>query len=121
MKVTNSGANCATDALFFATQILHARRAEECLEYRPAGSIDRWRALHAVRGNRSSLGTARGQFHFRYIYVPLNPIPRRDNAASKIRLSGPACRSAFTRPFRDLLAQLRKLTIRLRDRREGSR
>jgi hypothetical protein len=75
MKVTNSGANCAADALFFATQLLHARRAEECLEYRPAGSIDRWRALHAVRGNRSSLGTTRGQFHFRYIYVPLNPIP----------------------------------------------
>jgi chromate reductase, NAD(P)H dehydrogenase (quinone) len=69
----------------------------------------------------SPLGTARGQFHFRHICVSLNMIavnaPHVDitNAKTKFDAQGSLTDQASIDLIRQLVGELRNLTIRLRD------
>jgi chromate reductase len=69
----------------------------------------------------SPLGTARGQFHFRHICVSLNMIavnaPHVDitNAKTKFDAQGRLTDQASIDLIRQLVGELRNLTIRLRD------
>jgi chromate reductase len=69
----------------------------------------------------SPLGTARGQFHFRHICVSLNMIavnaPHVDitNAKTKFDAQGRLTDQASIDLMRQLVGELRNLTIRLRD------
>ena len=69
----------------------------------------------------SPLGTARGQFHFRHICVSLNMIavntPHVDiaNAKTKFDAQGRLNDQASIDLIRQLVGELRNLTIRLRD------
>jgi chromate reductase len=69
----------------------------------------------------SPLGTARGQFHFRHICVSLNMIavnaPHVDitNAKTKFDAQGRLTDPASIDLIRQLVGELRNLTIRLRD------
>ena len=68
----------------------------------------------------SPLGTARGQFHFRHICVSLNMIPVNTphvditNAKTKFDAEGRLTDQASLDLLRQLLDELRNLTIRLR-------
>jgi chromate reductase, NAD(P)H dehydrogenase (quinone) len=72
----------------------------------------------------SPLGTARGQFHFRHICVSLNMIPVNaphvdiTNAKTKFDAEGRLIDQASIDLMRQLLSELRNLTIRLRDSRD---
>ena len=69
----------------------------------------------------SPLGTARGQFHFRHICVSLNMIPVNaphveiTNAKTKFDAEGRLTDQASIDLIRQLVGELRGLTIRLRD------
>jgi chromate reductase len=69
----------------------------------------------------SPLGTARGQFHFRHICVSLNMIavnaPHVDitNAKTKFDAQGSLTDQASIDLIRQLVGELRNLTLRLRD------
>jgi chromate reductase len=69
----------------------------------------------------SPLGTARGQFHFRHICVSLNMIPVNTphvditNAKTKFDDEGRLTDQASVDLLRQLLGELRGLTVRLRD------
>lgn len=72
----------------------------------------------------SPLGTARGQFHFRHICVSLNMIPVNaphvdiTSAKTKFDAEGRLIDQASIDLMRQLLSELRNLTIRLRDGRD---
>ena len=69
----------------------------------------------------SPLGTVRGQFHFRHICVSLNMIPVNvphvdiTNAKTKFDAEGLLIDQASVDLIRQLVGELRNLTIRLRD------
>jgi len=69
----------------------------------------------------SPLGTARGQFHFRHICVSLNMIPVNTphvditNAKMKFDAEGLLIDQASVDLIRQLVGELRNLTIRLRN------
>jgi chromate reductase len=69
----------------------------------------------------SPLGTARGQFHFRHICVSLNMIavntPHVDiaNAKTKFDAQGRLTDQASIDLIRQLVGELRNLTVHLRD------
>jgi chromate reductase len=69
----------------------------------------------------SPLGTARGQFHFRHICVSLNMIPVNTphvdiaNAKTKFDAEGRLTDQASVDLIRQLVGELRNLTVRLRD------
>jgi hypothetical protein len=69
----------------------------------------------------SPLGTARGQFHFRHICVSLNMIPVNTphvditNAKTKFDAQGRLTDQASIDLIRQLVGELRNLTVHLRD------
>ena len=91
---------------------------------RPPNSPTNGKPCAVFGATVSPLGTARGQFHFRHICVSLNMIPVNaphvdiTNAKTKFDAEGQLTDQASVDLIRQLLAELRNLTVRLRDSRD---
>jgi chromate reductase, NAD(P)H dehydrogenase (quinone) len=116
----------AADALIFAVPEYNfsvsgvLKNALEWLS-RPPNSPTNGKPCAVFGASVSPLGTARGQFHFRHICVSLNMIavntPHVDitNAKTKFDAQGRLTDQASIDLIRQLVGELRNLTIRLRD------
>jgi len=88
---------------------------------RPPNSPTNGKPCAVFGASVSPLGTARGQFHFRHICVSLNMIPVNaphvdiTNAKTKFDAEGRLTDQASIDLIRQLIGELRGLTIRLRD------
>jgi chromate reductase len=88
---------------------------------RPPDSPTNGKPCAVFGASVSPLGTARGQFHFRHICVSLNMIPVNTphvditNAKTKFDEQGRLTDQASIDLIRQLVGELRGLTIRLRD------
>ena len=88
---------------------------------RPPNSPTNGKPCAVFGASVSPLGTARGQFHFRHICVSLNMIPVNaphvdiTNAKTKFDAEGRLTDQASIDLIRELVGELRGLTIRLRD------
>jgi len=88
---------------------------------RPPDSPTNGKPCAVFGASVSPLGTARGQFHFRHICVSLNMIPVNaphvdiTNAKTKFDAEGRLIDQASVDLIRQLVGELRNLTIRLRD------
>ena len=88
---------------------------------RPPNSPTNGKPCAVFGASVSPLGTARGQFHFRHICVSLNMIPVNaphvdiTNAKTKFDAEGRLTDQASIDLIRQLVGELRGLTIRLRD------
>jgi chromate reductase len=115
----------AADALIFAVPEYNfsvsgvLKNALEWLS-RPPNSPTNGKPCAVFGASVSPLGTARGQFHFRHICVSLNMIavnaPHVDitNAKTKFDAQGRLTDQASVDLIRQLVRELRSLTIRLR-------
>jgi chromate reductase, NAD(P)H dehydrogenase (quinone) len=87
---------------------------------RPPNSPTNGKPCAVFGASVSPLGTARGQFHFRHICVSLNMIPVNaphvdiTNAKTKFDEQGRLIDQASVDLIRQLVGELRNLTIRLR-------
>ena len=118
----------AADALIFAVPEYNfsvsgvLKNALEWLS-RPPNSLTNGKPCAVFGATVSPLGTARGQFHFRHICVSLNMIPVNaphvdiTNAKTKFDAEGRLTDQASVDLIRQLVAELRNLTVRLRDAR----
>jgi chromate reductase len=116
----------AADALIFAVPEYNfsvpgvLKNALEWLS-RPPDSPTNGKPCAVFGASVSPLGTARGQFHFRHICVSLNMIPVNTphvditNAKTKFDAQGRLTDQASIDLIRQLVGELRNLTIRLRD------
>jgi chromate reductase len=116
----------AADALIFAVPEYNfsvpgvLKNALEWLS-RPPDSPTNGKPCAVFGASVSPLGTARGQFHFRHICVSLNMIPVNTphvditNAKTKFDAEGLLIDQASVDLIRQLVGELRNLTIRLRD------
>src|SRR5262249_34127384 len=116
----------AADALIFAVPEYNfsvpgvLKNALEWLS-RPPNSPTNGKPCAMLGASVSPLGTARGQFHFRHICVSLNMIPVNaphvdiTNAKTKFDAQGRLTDQASIDLIRQLIGELRNLTIRLRD------
>ena len=116
----------AADALIFAVPEYNfsvpgvLKNALEWLS-RPPNSPTNGKPCAVFGASVSPLGTARGQFHFRHICVSLNMIavntPHVDiaNAKTKFDAQGRLTDQASIDLIRQLVGELRNLTVRLRD------
>jgi chromate reductase len=116
----------AADALIFAVPEYNfsvpgvLKNALEWLS-RPPRSPTNGKPCAVFGASVSPLGTARGQFHFRHICVSLNMIPVNaphvdiTNAKTKFDAQGRLIDQESTDLIRQLVGELRNLTIRLRD------
>jgi chromate reductase len=116
----------AADALIFAVPEYNfsvpgvLKNALEWLS-RPPNSPTNGKACAVFGASVSPLGTARGQFHFRHICVSLNMIPVNaphvdiTNAKTKFDEQGRLIDQASVDLIRQLVGELRNLTIRLRN------
>jgi chromate reductase len=116
----------AADALIFAVPEYNfsvpgvLKNALEWLS-RPPDSPTNGKPCAVFGASVSPLGTARGQFHFRHICVSLNLIPVNTphvditNAKTKFDAEGLLIDQASVDLIRQLVGELRNLTIRLRD------
>src|SRR5215831_12220167 len=116
----------AADALIFAVPEYNfsvpgvLKNALEWLS-RPPNSPTNGKACAVFGASVSPLGTARGQFHFRHICVSLNMIPVNaphvdiTNAKTKFDAEGRLIDQPSVDLIRELVGELRNLTIRLRD------
>jgi chromate reductase, NAD(P)H dehydrogenase (quinone) len=116
----------AADALIFAVPEYNfsvpgvLKNALEWLS-RPPESPTNGKPCAVFGASVSPLGTARGQFHFRHICVSLNMIPVNaphvdiTNAKTKFDAQGRLTDQASIDLIRQLVGELRNLTIRLRD------
>ena len=116
----------AADALIFAVPEYNfsvpgvLKNALEWLS-RPPNSPTNGKPCAMLGASVSPLGTARGQFHFRHICVSLNMIPVNaphvdiTNAKTKFDAQGRLTDQASIDLIRQLVGELRNLTIRLRD------
>jgi chromate reductase, NAD(P)H dehydrogenase (quinone) len=116
----------AADALIFAVPEYNfsvpgvLKNALEWLS-RPPNSPTNGKPCAVFGASVSPLGTARGQFHFRHICVSLNMIavnaPHVDiaNAKTKFDAQGRLNDQASIDLIRQLVGELRNLTVRLRD------
>jgi chromate reductase len=117
----------AADALIFAVPEYNfsvsgvLKNALEWLS-RPPNSPTNSKPCAVFGATVSPLGTARGQFHFRHICVSLNMIPVNaphvdiTNAKTKFDAEGRLTDQASVDLIRQLVAELRNLTVRMRDR-----
>ena len=115
----------AADALIFAVPEYNfsvpgvLKNALEWLS-RPPNSPTNGKPCAMFGASVSPLGTARGQFHFRHICVSLNMIPVNaphvdiTNAKTKFDERGRLTDQASIDLIRQLVGELRNLTIRLR-------
>jgi chromate reductase len=115
----------AADALIFAVPEYNfsvpgvLKNALEWLS-RPPNSPTNGKPCAVFGASVSPLGTARGQFHFRHICVSLNMIPVNaphidiTNAKTKFDEQGRLIEQASIDLIRQLVGELRNLTIRLR-------
>ena len=115
----------AADALIFAVPEYNfsvsgvLKNALEWLS-RPPNSPTNGKPCGVFGASVSPLGTARGQFHFRHICVSLNMIPVNaphvdiTNAKTKFDAQGRLTDQASVDLIRQLVRELRSLTIRLR-------
>jgi chromate reductase len=115
----------AADALIFAVPEYNfsvsgvLKNALEWLS-RPPNSPTNGKPCAVFGASVSPLGTARGQFHFRHICVSLNMIPVNaphvdiTNAKTKFDAQGRLTDQASVDLIRQLVRELRSLTIRLR-------
>ena len=120
------GKVAAADALIFAVPEYNfsvpgvLKNALEWLS-RPPDSPTSGKPCAMFGASVSPLGTARGQFHFRHICVSLNMIPVNaphvdiTNAKTKFDAQGRLIDQASVDLIRQLVGELRNLTIRLRD------
>jgi len=116
----------SADALIFAVPEYNfsvsgvLKNALEWLS-RPPNSPTNSKPCAVFGATVSPLGTARGQFHFRHICVSLNMIPVNaphvdiTNAKTKFDAEGRLTDQASVDLIRQLVAELRNLTVRLRD------
>jgi chromate reductase len=116
----------AADALIFAVPEYNfsvpgvLKNALEWLS-RPPNPPTNGKPCAVFGASVSPLGTARGQFHFRHICVSLNMIavnaPHVDitNAKTKFDAQGSLTDQASIDLIRQLVGELRNLTLRLRD------
>jgi chromate reductase, NAD(P)H dehydrogenase (quinone) len=116
----------AADALIFAVPEYNfsvpgvLKNALEWLS-RPPNPPTNGKPCAVFGASVSPLGTARGQFHFRHICVSLNMIavntPHVDiaNAKTKFDAQGRLTDQASIDLIRQLVGELRNLTVRLRD------
>jgi chromate reductase len=116
----------AADALIFAVPEYNfsvpgvLKNALEWLS-RPPNPPTNGKPCAVFGASVSPLGTARGQFHFRHICVSLNMIavntPHVDitNAKAKFDAQGRLTDQASIDFLRQLVSELRNLTVRLRD------
>src|SRR5216684_1732227 len=116
----------AADALIFAVPEYNfsvpgvLKNALEWLS-RPPNSPTNGKPCAVLGASVSPLGTARGQFHFRHICVSLNMIPVNaphvdiTNAKTKFDEQGRLIDQASVDLIRQLVDELRNLTIRLGD------
>jgi chromate reductase, NAD(P)H dehydrogenase (quinone) len=116
----------AADALIFAVPEYNfsvsgvLKNALEWLS-RPPNSPTNGKPCAVFGASVSPLGTARGQFHFRHICVSLNMIPVNaphvdiTNAKTKFDAQGRLTDQTSIDLIRQLVGELRNLTIRLRD------
>jgi chromate reductase, NAD(P)H dehydrogenase (quinone) len=116
----------AADALIFAVPEYNfsvpgvLKNALEWLS-RPPNPPTNGKPCAVFGASVSPLGTARGQFHFRHICVSLNMIavntPHVDiaNAKTKFDTQGRLTDQASIDLIRQLVGELRNLTVRLRD------
>jgi chromate reductase len=115
----------SADALIFAVPEYNfsvpgvLKNALEWLS-RPPNSPTNGKPCAVFGASVSPLGTARGQFHFRHICVSLNMIPVNaphvdiTNAKTKFDEQGRLIDQASVDLIRQLVGELRNLTIRLR-------
>lgn len=115
----------AADALIFAVPEYNfsvpgvLKNALEWLS-RPPDSPTNGKPCAVFGASVSPLGTARGQFHFRHICVSLNMIPVNaphvdiTNAKTKFDAQGRLTDQASVDLIRQLVGELRNLTVRLR-------
>jgi chromate reductase len=120
----------AADALIFAVPEYNfsipgvLKNALEWLSRSPKAPAD-GKPCALFGASVSSLGTARGQFHFRHVCVSLNLIPVNTphvdiaSAKDKFDLQGRLVDQHSLDQLRQLLIQLQNLTIRLRNCCEG--
>jgi chromate reductase, NAD(P)H dehydrogenase (quinone) len=116
----------ASDALIFAVPEYNfsvpgvLKNALEWLS-RPPDSPTNGKPCAVFGASVSPLGTARGQFHFRHICVSLNMIPVNaphvdiTNAKTKFDAQGRLIDQESVNLIRQLVGELRNLTIRLRN------
>jgi chromate reductase len=119
----------AADALIVATPEYNfsvsgvLKNALEWLS-RPPDSPTNGKPCAVLGASVSPLGTARGQFHFRHICVSLNMIPVNTphvditNAKTKFDAEGRLADQASVDLIRQLVGELRNLTVRLRGHRD---